>query len=282
VPNVTPEHDPSLRQAVLAATVLYDLPVVPDDFGVTVGETRERSIAWVEIWAALGGRAADSPAGRVAVADFLVSLCRLVPLDTVEVAARVRPMALPPAHAVHPGDDWIRARVMGDALDLGLGVVGTGVDPDRVEPLLPGVAESLGLTPSLWWSKSLAYLEEMGVIAAERLRRDPAAPLRPMGDCDVVTLLASTVFRRALVAGHGLRTAAVPMRRRGWLDLSRTDPAFALAAAAAVDEEERAFPRPLLITADEVVCVRPGGNPAEQVLREPVAQDPRPASVPYY
>jgi hypothetical protein len=278
---MTPDRDPDLRQAVLAATVLYDLPVVPDEAGVLVGE-RPVLLSWVELWAALGGDAPDTPAGRVAVAEFLVALCRLEPLGGPELAARIRPLALPPGHALHPGIDWVRARVLGDALDLGLGIVGTGPDPDRVDPLRPGVAEALGLTPGLWWSRALAYLEEMGVIAAERLRREPDAPLRPMGDCDVVTLLASNTFRRALVAGHGMRTAAVPMRRRGWLDLSRTDPAFALAAAAAADEEDRAFPRPVLLTADEVVCVRPGGEAALQVLREPAAPDPRPTTVPYY
>jgi hypothetical protein len=41
------------------------------------------------------------------------------------------------------------------------------------------------------------------------------------------------------------------MRRRGWFDLSRIDPAFALAAAARRRRGTR-FSRPLLLTADEV------------------------------
>ena len=66
----------------------------------------------------------------------------------------------------------------------------------------------------------------------------------------------------------GLRSAAVPMRRRGWLDLARIDPAFALAAAALTDPEERGFARPLLLTVDEVVHRRRGRRPAELALRE--------------
>jgi hypothetical protein len=111
----------------------------------------------------------------------------------------------------------------------------------------------------------------MGAIAVERLKMDSSGVLRPIGDCDVVTLLGSRVLRAYLTAGEagGLRGAAVPMRRRGWFDLSRIDPAFALAAAGAVDEEERGFSRPLLLTADEVALAPAGGRPAEIVLRDP-------------
>jgi hypothetical protein len=62
------------------------------------------------------------------------------------------------------------------------------------------------------------------------------------------------------------------MRTRGWLDLTRIDPAFALAAAAATDPEERGFPRGLLVTREEVVLVAPGGRPQEIVLRDPAAR----------
>ena len=59
---------------------------------------------------------------------------------------------------------------------------------------------------------------------ADRLRRDPTAVLRPLGDADVLTLLASQEFRGALVDGQGMRSAAIPSRNRGWLDLGRLDP----------------------------------------------------------
>lgn len=59
------------------------------------------------------------------------------------------------------------------------------------------------------------------------------------------------------------------MRRRGWTDLSLIDPAFGPAAAAATDPVDRGFPRPILITADEVTVVPEGGRPEDVVLRHP-------------
>src|SRR6185295_6969656 len=103
-----------------------------------------------------------------------------------------------------------------------------------------------------------------------------AGVLRPIGDCDVVTLLGAQSLRAALCAqdGTGLRAAAVPMRTRGWLDLSRIDPAYTAAAAAATTELERGFPRPLLLTEEEVTLAVDGGRPAEIVLRDPAVQAP--------
>jgi hypothetical protein len=122
----------------------------------------------------------------------------------------------------------------------------------------------------------MEYLEDMGAMATVRWRRQPNAPLRPMGDCDVVTLLASGVFRGAVCADSGgLRAAVVPMRTRGWLDPTRIDPAFAQAAATLTTPEDRGFPRPVLLTVDEVTVVQPGGRPAEIVLRDPAASGAR-------
>ena len=107
--------------------------------------------------------------------------------------------------------------------------------------------------------------------------------LRPIGDCDVATLLGSRTLRAALCAadGSGLRAAAVPMLRRGWLDLSRIDPAFTAAAAAATTPQERGFQRPLLLTVDEVTLAPAGGRPAEIVLRDEAVDPPYLRSVLY-
>jgi hypothetical protein len=64
------------------------------------------------------------------------------------------------------------------------------------------------------------------------------------------------------------------MLRRGWLDLSRIDPAFTAAAAAATTPEERGFDRPLLLTVDEVALAAAGGRPAEIVLRDEAVAAP--------
>ena len=61
-----------------------------------------------------------------------------------------------------------------------------------------------------------------------------------------------------------------PMRTRGWLDLSRIDPAFVLIAAAVTEEADRGFVRPLLITRDEVVLAAAVGRPA----RSPCSTQP--------
>jgi hypothetical protein len=178
----------------------------------------------------------------------------------------------------------VRRTVPGGILDLGLGFVGTGSDPDRVEILPAGVLEAVvtdRLLVEEWWTRAYAYLEEMGRLAADRHERKPDEPLRPMGDCDVVTLLGSRALRGALAGQRsGLCAAAVPNRTRGWIDLSRTDPAFALVAASLADPSDRGFPRPLLLTRDEVTMAREGGDPVLQALREQSAPDPVQALVP--
>ena len=87
-----------------------------------------------------------------------------------------------------------------------------------------------------------------------------------------MTLLASRSFRSVLAQGcpSGMRAAVVASRRRGWLDPRRLDPALAGIAFGLLDEEERAFARPLLVTAEEVVQARQGGRPSELDLRDPV------------
>ena len=110
-------------------------------------------------------------------------------------------------------------------------------------------------------------------MAAERMERNPNAPLRPMGDCDVVTLLGSMTLRAAIVeeVADGMRTVAVPMRSRGWLDLSRVDPAFSAAAARLTAPEERGFSRPLLVTREEVAMAPEGGDVVRLGIEDQIA-----------
>jgi hypothetical protein len=196
--------------------------------------------------------------------------------DSEELRQRARPVGLPVHDPMHPGLDWVCQRVLGDVLDLGVGFVGVGDDPDAVVVVPQGCLDEARVDPRPWWPVVVDYLERMGAVAVERLAATGGATLRPIGDCDVVTLLGSRVLRSALctVDGTGLRAAAVPMRTRGWLDLSRIDPAFTIAAAAATADHERGFPRPLLLTADEVTLAPTGGRPAEIVLRDSAAATP--------
>jgi len=267
-----------LRRGVLAVSVLHDLDLLPGADGIVLTGVPQVAISWWECRRALAGARAETELGRDRLAHWLLIRRWLADRPLDDLAERARPVGTPVEHVSHPGLDWIRARVLGDSLDLGLGFV--GLDPDRpddvvIVPQGALVAAGLDGAADTWWAGALDYLEDMGTMAAARFTRNPQSPLKPMGDCDVVTLLASRMLRGALcAAAGGMRPVAVPMRTRGWLDLSRIDPAFAMAAAAATKPEDRGFDRPLLVTAEEVVMVGSGGKPAEIVLRDPAPDTP--------
>jgi hypothetical protein len=268
-----------LRRIALAVSVLDDIDIVPFDDGVMLAGTEPVEVSWLELRRAVAGAEADSELARVRVRAWLHGRRIAVDRDLEELRRLARPVGLPVDHPLHPGLDWVRHRVLGDALDLGFGFVGVGHDPDMVIIVPQGALDAAGVDPAPWWPVARDYLERMGAIAAERLTDNPI--LRPIGDCDVLTLLGSQTLRTALCSkdGTGMRAAAVPMRTRGWLDLSRIDPAYTAAAAAATDELDRGFPRPLLLTEDEVTMAPEGGRPAEIVLRDKAADAPdlRPA-----
>jgi len=258
-----------LRRLSLAVSVLDDVDLVPHDDGVVLTGDRPVDVTWLELRRALGGADPDGDLGRSRVGGWLRGRRIAADVPPELLREQARPVGLPLDHPLHPGLDWVRARVLGDALDLGLGFVGVGRDPDEVVLVPQGALDAAGIDVAPWWPLALDYLERMGTIAGQRLTASPV--LRPIGDCDVVTLLGSRTLRTLLCAtdGTGMRAAAVPMRRRGWLDLSRIDPAYTAAAAAATAPEERGFERPLLLTADEVTLAPAGGRPAEIVLRDP-------------
>lgn len=259
-----------LRRLALSASVLDDIDLVPLDDGVLLTGATAVEVSWLELRRALGGADPQEDLARARVREWLRG--RRIAADTHPEHLRevARPVGLPVDHALHPGLDWVRHRVLGGALDLGFGFVGVGHDPDAVVVIPQAVLDAAGVDPAPWWPVARDYLERMGALAAERL--EEKATLRPIGDCDVVTLLGSRTLRSALCSqdAGGLRAAAAPMRRRGWIDLTRIDPAFTAAAFAATGMEERGFPRPLLLTVDEVGMAREGGRPAQLVLLDPV------------
>jgi hypothetical protein len=260
-----------LRRLALAVSVLDDVDLVPLDDGVLLTGVEPVEVSWLELRQALCGAESGSDLARIRVRAYLAGRRMVADHDPDELCERARPVGLPVDHPLHPGHDWVRHRVLGGAIDLGFGFVGIGADPDEVIIVPQGALHAAGLDPTPWWPIARDYLERMGAVAAQRLAEIPI--LRPIGDCDVVTLLASRTLRVALCEADstGMRAAAVPMRRRGWLDLTRIDPAFTAAAAAATDDVERGFSRPLLLTADEVALALDGGRPAEIVLRDPAA-----------
>ncbi len=270
----------ALRRAVLVASLLDDVPVVAADSGVvlTVGGDGSVTVPWLRLVRALAGAPAESAAGRLRLRDWLQACAEVARLlhdadddaddDAAALRAQVVPLALPAGHVLHPGSAWVRERVLGGVLDLGLGLrlpgpVGAAA-PGRVLALAPGVLGCAGVATASWWPPLVARLDELGALAVARLKRDGTTVVTPTGGCDALTLLASPTLRRHLAGGDGvgLRSVGAPMRTRAWFDLARIDPAFVVAAAAATDAEHRGVDRPLLVTADEVAFVRPRGDAA--------------------
>ena len=269
----------ALRGCVLAVSVLEDLDLEPRERGLVLDGDPPVSVGWPAVRVAIGRNSPESTTARRRLADWL-RLRRLV-ADLGGDAAQVlrqaaRAVALPAGHAAHPGRAWVMERPLGGALECGLGVFGLLDDPDAVMLLPPGIMSAASASPRRWWGPVREHAEGMGHLAVQRLRRDAGgrqAVLRPIGGVDVPSLLMAPALRRHLAAedGSGMRALAVPMRSRGWYDLARIDPAFVAAAWSATEDWERAYSRPLLVTAEEVTLAPGGGDAVRQSLSDPAA-----------
>jgi len=265
-----------LRRGVLAVSVLHDVDVEPAATGVRLPGDPAVWVSWGECRRALAGADPESSDGHARLAALLLARRWSADLGREHLLLALRPVGLPVDHVLHPGLDWVRERVLGDALDLGLGAVGLDPsDPDRVVLLPTSVLDAAGIDAATAWIGAARELERLGGLAAERVRADARGQLRPLGDCDVVTLLGSRALRAALAeAAGGMAAVVAPMRRRGWTKLALIDPAFGPAAAAATQAVDRGFARPLLVTADELTLVAEGGRPQDVALRDAAVDRP--------
>ena len=244
-----------LRLGALAVSVRYDVDLRPESGGLVLLGDPVIAVSWLECRRALGGLDPSGDAGHERLARWLQALRRVGDLrDAGALVPRLRAVGLPVDHPLHPGLDWVQHRVLGGALDLGLGSVGLDPDaPDSVVLVPTRALDHCGLHPDRLWPAVAAHLEAMGALAATRAAADRRGQLRPMGGCDAITLLGAASLRRSLAgSAGGMTTAVVPMRTRGWTRLVLIDPLFGVAAAHATAAAERGFLRPLLITADEV------------------------------
>ncbi len=276
-----------LRRTVLAASVLDDIDVTPCDDGVVLPGPPDIHLTWPDVAAAIGTADPESTAARTRVAAML-KLRAWVAAHGERAGAQlrgsVRLLALPVSHALHPGPRWVRERLLGGALDCGIGLVPEGGDGQDAKPLPETVAEAAGLDATQLYRDARAHADAMGRLAVQRLRRDrpidregrrsatdSQAVLRPVGGLDVPSLLATAPVREYLATsdGTGLRAVAVPIRTRGWYDLARIDPAFVQAAWSASPRLQRGLPRPLLVTAFEVALGPTGGDVVRLALDDP-------------
>lgn len=259
----------AIRAVLLAVQVFDDVDLEIAAGGLVLpGGVR---IGWPHVRGALRGARADRAADRARVSCWLRCAARLGGMSDPELDGAVRPVGLPRGHVLHPGAAWVQEATLGEALDLGLGVL--DVDgPETVTIVPPSVWAAIGVDPAGRWPRARRLLEEMGALAATRWTLSGDGVLRPMGDCDVITLLGAVSLRSRLAGTDGgMRAVSAPMRRRGWTRLSRLDPAFTPAAAMATGEDERGFLRPLLVTADEVVLAGEGGR-TDISLQDPVVE----------
>ncbi|PID54727.1 MAG: hypothetical protein CSB46_01125 [Micrococcales bacterium] len=249
-----PGYDPSTAAPeVLSAGCATDLELRMTGTGVQVGDNVV--VPWAHLTstftqegradlAALTDPDIDSGAARSARLRLSAHL-HLAPM--LEIRLHTRLLALPSDHILHPGPSWVRQPVLGGAVETGLGVVDLVPGRDDIVPLPAPLTDDLEAAD--WWTRVVAHAHRMGELVVQRLTRDtdfgrasmwinpesgalPSGVLRPVGGVDVVSLLATPALRQHLAGSDssGMRAVAVPMRDRGWYDLTHTDPAFIGAA----------------------------------------------------
>jgi hypothetical protein len=237
------------------------MDLLPAEEGLVLTEAAETVVEWEvvrDVVESAAKRGVTEPDQRAALADWLSARAAVGERADTGVLHAV---GMPVGHCANPGAEWAREVVPGGALTLGFGW------GQARRPLPAGVLAHARVDGGAAWSRARARLEQMGALAAVRDRRHIRGALLPLSGADVVTLLGAASLRRELVAGEGdgLVALIVPLRTRGWRATAISDPAYGPALAAAMPPEERGFERPLLVTAEEISEVPPGGDPSRAI-----------------
>ena len=141
-----PAEATTLRRCALAVAVLHDLDVLPAIDGIVLAGTPTLEVSWAECRRALGGVDPDTDDGRHRLARWLLLRRWLADRPLEDLYERARPYATPVESVLHSGLDWVRRRVLGDALDLGFGFVGLDPrDPDKVLPTAQRALHDIGV-----------------------------------------------------------------------------------------------------------------------------------------
>jgi hypothetical protein len=122
----------SLRRTALAVSVLDDIDLEPYGRGVVLRGGAPVTVEWRELRRVIAGADPESELARRRVRRHLVARRIVADLSRDELAARARPVGFAVDDVMHPGVGWVRERPLGGALDLGVGFVGVGSDPDAV------------------------------------------------------------------------------------------------------------------------------------------------------
>ena len=137
-----------LRRLALAVSVLDDVDIVPLDDGVLLTGDTPVEVSWLELRRALSGADPTDDLGRARVRAWLRGRRVAADVHPEHLRELARPVGLPIDHPLHPGLDWVRHRVLGDTLDLGIGFVGVGADPDEVVVVPQGALDAAQVDPA--------------------------------------------------------------------------------------------------------------------------------------
>lgn len=249
-----------LRTIVLGVSVTRDVDITITEAGAHLDSPSPLPMPWD----ALGELLHDVDASaQVDIAHHALSLHGVVTSlgDSAlpVLRSRLRAIALPITHPLHPGAGWVREGVPGGVLTRGLGVTGLMQDRTLTVPLPRYLEEHVGIDSEAAWSEAVNHAEEMAGLMMCRVQRDIAKreehiTLRTMGGVDALGLLGTARLRRtiALGDGTGMRAVAAPTRHRAWVDIRQIDHDYVQAAYAGSHSLDVGYPAPLLVTAEEV------------------------------